>query len=168
MVRTTLALLLAVGLLAGCADSGTATTSPSTPAPGSSSTPAPASTPNPGPTPTSAAPAALILMLERTGGFVGVDQAITIAGDGSWTYVDKQTGATSTGRFNPSQRSQFVGLAQDPRLAQDLGQPSEVVCNDGFEYALIMGTLSGTFEDCGSMRPAVEALLTFVMDATDF
>ena len=59
---------------------------------------------------------ALTLTLVRTGGFVGVNQTITIAADGSWTYVDKRAGTTSTGRLRPDQVAQLVKLLQDPSV----------------------------------------------------
>jgi hypothetical protein len=111
---------------------------------------------------------ALTLTLVRTGGFVGVNQTITIAADGSWTYVDKRAGTTSTGKLSPDQVAQLVKLLQDPALAQDLRQPSGVVCSDAFEYAVTLGSLSAMVEDCGQVRPSVDAVLMFVTDSTDF
>ena len=175
MLRITLALLLAAGLLTGC----TATDSVS---PSDSGSPGASGSPEATTTPTAAVSAAasssaavstlpsgaLTLTLVRTGGFVGVNQTITIAADGSWTYVDKRAGTTSTGRLSPDQVAQLVKLLQDPALAQDLRQPSGVVCSDAFEYAVTMGSLSAMVEDCGQVRPSVDAVLSFVTDSTDF
>ena len=173
MLRTTLALLLAAGLLTGCtatdgvspsgSGSPEATTTPT--AAGSASAPAPSSASGGA---TTLPSGALTLTLVRTGGFVGVNQTITIAADGSWTYVDKRAGTTSTGKLSPDQVAQLVKLLQDPALAQDLRQPSGVVCSDAFEYAVTMGSLSAMVEDCGQVRPSVDAVLNFVTDSTDF
>jgi hypothetical protein len=178
MLRTTLALLLAAGLLTGCtatdgvspSDSGSpeATTTPT--AAGSASAPAPSSGSGGAASggATTLPSGALTLTLVRTGGFVGVNQTITIAADGSWTYVDKRAGTTSTGKLSPDQVGQLVKLLQDPALAQDLRQPSGVVCSDAFEYAVTLGSLSAMVEDCGQVRPSVDAVLMFVTDSTDF
>jgi len=172
MPRTTLALLLVAGLLTGCtatdAASPEASATPSAPAAGSASVSASAPA-SPGSTAATTLPSgALTLTLVRTGGFVGVDQTITIAADGSWTYVDKRAGTTSTGRLRPDQVAQLVKLLQDPALAQDLRRPSDVVCSDAFQYSVTIGSLSASVEDCGQVRPSVEAVLTFVTDSTDF
>jgi hypothetical protein len=172
MPRTTLALLLAVGLLTGCTatgagSSGETTTTPAASATGS--TPAGTSGPAVGSPAATAFPSgALTLTLVRTGGFVGVNQTITIAADGSWSYVDKRSGTASTGRLSPDQVAQLTKLLQDPALVQDLRQPTGVVCSDAFQYAVTIGSLSATVEDCGQVRPSVEAVLTFVTDSTDF
>jgi hypothetical protein len=173
MPRTTLALLLAAGLLTGCtatdapSSAGEATTTPAASATGS--TPAGTSGPAVGSPAATAFPSgALTLTLVRTGGFVGVNQTITIAADGSWSYADKRSGTASTGRLSPDQVAQLTKLLQDPALVQDLRQPTGVVCSDAFQYAVTIGSLSATVEDCGQVRPSVEAVLTFVTDSTDF
>jgi hypothetical protein len=172
MPRTTLALLLTVGLMTGCTatDGASPEASPTPPASAPDSTPAGTSaSASPGPPAATAFPSgALTLTLVRTGGFVGVDQTITIAADGSWTYVDKRAGTTSTGRLSPDQVARLTKLLQDPALVQDLRQPTGVVCSDAFLYAVTIGSLSATVEDCGQVRPTVEAVLTFVTDSTDF
>ena len=144
--------LVVTGLLAGCATpTGTADR------PGS-------------PTASAAPPAATLptVSLTRTGGFAGVNQSITIAADGTWTYADKRGSTSSTGQFTQAQLAQLAQLALDPRIAQEALQTSGTVCNDAFHYTVAIGGQNATFEDCGGSRPAIRAMVEYVAQTTDF
>jgi hypothetical protein len=150
--------LVVTGLLAGCAT------------PTNSAGGAPATSPSAAP-PSATTPAAtglLSVSLTRSGGIAGVNQSIVIGADGTWTYTDKRSGATSSGQFTPAQVVQLAQLASDPRVAQEVLMSSDTTCNDAFHYTLAVGTQSATFEECGQPRPAVQAMLTFITENTAF
>jgi hypothetical protein len=150
--------LVVTGLLAGCA---TPTNSPGG---------APATSPFvvPPSATASATTGQLSVSLTRSGGIAGVNQTIVIGADGTWTYTDKRSGATSSGQFTPAQVLQLAQLASDPRVAQEVLTSSGPVCNDAFHYTLAVGSQSATFEECGQSRPAVQAMLTFITENTAF
>jgi hypothetical protein len=152
--------LVVTGLLAGCA----------TPTNSAGGTGSPAATqPSASDLPSASVAALPSVSLTRSGGFAGVNQTIVISADGTWTYTDKRSNATSSGQFTPAQLVQFAQLALDPRLAQEaLQTASGPVCNDAFQYTLAVGSQSASFEDCGQSRPAVKAVLSFVADNTAF
>jgi hypothetical protein len=110
------------------------------------------------------------LSVVRTGGFIGVNQSLSVKSDGSWTYQDRNSGESRTGRFTSNQRQQLVRLAADPDVAREARKsPPPVVCNDTFVYALRVGEVSVRFDECwGDDRPAVNALLDMLMAATPF
>jgi len=143
-------LVAAVGLLAACG--GVTVNEPPTASSGAPATTAPA-----GP---------MTITLTRSGGIAGVHETIVIDTSGNWTYTDQRKAQSQKGTFTPAQLAQLAQLATDPRLAQEMGGGGTSVCNDAFQYALTIGGQMYRFEDCGQSRPAVQAILGVIAEAT--
>jgi hypothetical protein len=153
--------VLALGACGSAGDSPEA--APSTPAPATTPAPTPTAVPPattappattpPAPDPTTAARGVTI---ERTGGFVGIDQSIVVEADGRWTYrrsrIGSGGGTPQTGQLTGEQRAELQGLLANPRLAREVGKGSD--CADGFEYTLVTGKTKVQWADCGSGSPA--------------
>ncbi|GAA4456947.1 hypothetical protein [Phytohabitans houttuyneae] len=137
--------VLAVLVLAGC-------TSPPAPTPGPSPSPSHTSVPVRA---TSAPPQAAGVTIERSGGFVGVDQSVTVDPDGRWTYYRNRAGAGGgtpvRGRLNEIQLADLQALLADPKLGTEAADPGE--CADGFVYKLVTGATRVEWADCGSGQP---------------
>jgi hypothetical protein len=139
--------VLAVLALAGCTSSPTPTPTP-TPTPAAPSTTAPA--------PPSGSPVRSAgVTVERTGGFVGVDQHITVDPDGRWTYYRTRVGTAGgtpvRGRLNDDQLADLRALLADPKLGSEVGETSD--CADGFIYTLVTGPTKVRWADCGTGSP---------------
>lgn len=105
----------------------------------------------------------------RGGGFAGVNQSIAVAADGSWVYTDKRKQSTENGTLTEAQRAELARLAGAPGLFAELsGSPYPMPsCADAFTFEIVVAGRSGGFTDCGGQpRPAVDALLAFLADAT--
>ncbi|MDQ7906651.1 hypothetical protein RB614_19225 [Phytohabitans sp. ZYX-F-186] len=107
---------------------------------------------------TAAAPttvAAAGVTVERTGGFVGIDQNITVEPDGRWTYyrsrVGQGGGTPVRGRLNDAQLADLRALLADPQLGREVGESSD--CADGFVYTLVTGPTKVEWADCGTGSP---------------
>jgi hypothetical protein len=100
----------------------------------------------------------------------GAGQSLWIAADGSWLYTDPKAGISTRGQLTPAQSSALVKLLTDPALVTALADPpsdAAISCPDGRAYTLRFGT-SDTFSflDCGSLPPAVEAVIQELMADT--
>jgi hypothetical protein len=114
---------------------------------------------NPGAAMDSASPSATdpVVSLVRTGGFAGVNDRVSIAGDGSWTVTDR-TSAQRTGRLTEQQRDSLRRLAADPRLGQESKRtqgPSR--CADVYQYVLTVNEVRISFIDCPTDADLPEA-----------
>jgi hypothetical protein len=93
--------------------------------------------------------------VERTGGFVGVDQNIRVEPDGRWTYYRNRVGTGGgtpvRGRLNDAQLADLRALLADPKLAGEKGDSSD--CADGFMYTLVTGATKVQWADCGTGSP---------------
>jgi hypothetical protein len=145
--------VLGVLVLAAC-------TSPSDPDPSTPSSPLPSSGASSTAVPSTAAAApsaarAAGVTIERTAGFVGIDQNITIEPDGRWTYHRTRIGAGGgtplRGRLNDAQLGDLQRLLADPKLGREVAESSE--CADGFVYTLVTGPTRVQWADCGSGSP---------------
>jgi hypothetical protein len=128
------------------------------PAPGPS--PLPSTSPSLAP-PTTVAPSPTVraagVTVERTGGFVGIDQNISVEPDGRWTYYRSRVGAGGgtpvRGRLNDDQLADLQALLADPNLGREVGESSD--CADGFNYTLVTGPTKIQWADCGTGSPSV-------------
>jgi hypothetical protein len=159
--------VLMVVALAACESPAPSTVVPSTVPPstaasatGGPSTAVPPTTAPPATgAPTSAVPPptarAAGVTVERTGGFVGIDQNITVDPDGRWTYYRNRVGAGGgtpvRGRLNDTQLADLRTLLADPKLGREVGESSE--CADGFVYTLVTGATKVQWADCGTGSP---------------
>lgn len=105
--------------------------------------------------------------VERTGGIAGVEQSITVAPDGRWSYHQDRPGQGGVdkpvrGRLNEMYRADLQALLADPALATETGGKAD--CADGFGYKLVTGATLVEWTDCGGDGPPtasrVVALLT--------
>jgi hypothetical protein len=113
------------------------------------------------------APGSLTFSLTRTGGIAGVNEMVVIDASGNWTYTDQRKGQSQKGQLTAAQLAQLGQLALDPRIPQELADKGTTVCSDAFQYTLtIGGGRMYRFEDCGQSRPAVQAVLAVIADAT--
>jgi hypothetical protein len=167
-VAGTAAAVIAALVVAGCAtptgtgSGGQPAGTPTGGVPSASPSPTTGASPQPQSNPPAPAPAAVRLVINRTGGFAGVNETITIEPDGSWVY-----NGSERGRLTAAQLADIMRLVRDPRLASEMRAPNQAVCNDAFRYTFRIGELSGSFEDCAN-RPAVNAVLTAIGQATPF
>lgn len=146
------ALLAVAGLLAGCG--GVTVNEP----PAAPSSAAPVTTmPPAGP---------MTITLTRTGGIAGVQETVVIDAAGNWTYTDKRKGQSQKGTFTPAQLAQLAQFAADPQLRDQVRGGATSVCNDAFNYLLTIGGQTYRFDDCGQSRPAVQAILGVIAEAT--
>jgi hypothetical protein len=116
---------------------------------------------------TPADPPSPAVTVVRTGGFAGVNETLTVAPDGSWLYTDHRRNLTQAGTLTPAQRAQLRAAATDPALAAAFREPAGGGCADGFQYAVTVGDLSGSFDDCGGTdHAAIRAVIAAVTPAT--
>ena len=117
--------------------------------------------------PATSAPAGpMTITFTRSGGIAGVHQTVVIDASGNWTYTDQRKGQSEKGTLTPAQLAQLAQLATDPRVAEEVRGGGTSVCNDAFQYALTIGNQMYRFEDCGQSRPAVQAILSVIAEAT--
>jgi hypothetical protein len=107
--------------------------------------------------------------ITRTGGIAGVMQTLVISADGTWTYTDRKSGNTQSGKFTTSQGQDLARLAADPAIvaeSRDGGAPPG--CADGYIYTIAVGEASTRYEQCGAAtkRPVTDQLLALVHEAT--
>jgi len=163
-------------LLGACAAGGTSG-APGTPdvtsgPPATATTPPPATSPQdttrpPNPPVTGAAQGRVTV--SRTGGIAGVMQVLQVEQDGSWVFTDKRRAITKSGRLTAAQRQQLVGLVTSPAFVREARMTPAGMCNDGFLYAVQVGSLVARQDDCGSssQQPTLSAVIDLMVDATD-
>jgi hypothetical protein len=171
LVPVLTALTAAAVTLAGCATPGTPgpaggpTQSTSGTGQIGSGSPSPPSGPGAGQT---ASDGLTSLTITRTGGLAGVRQTLSLKPDGSWIYADTRNGATGRGTLTSSQRAAVVQVVTDPQLIAQLSQRTPpAVCNDGFVYALQLGSETFSFNDCSSAKLPAD-LVAALAAATPF
>jgi hypothetical protein len=120
----------------------------------------------PAPSVPATAVGSLTMTLTRSGGIAGVQEMVIVDAAGNWTYTDQRKEQSLKGTFTPAQMVQLSQLALDPRLADEVRNRGTGVCNDGFQYSLTVGSQNYSFDDCGEARPAVQALLGVIAEAT--
>ena len=92
------------------------------------------------------------MRIDRTGGFIGVDQAITISRTGRWRYSDHRSGVVSSGHLRLWQIWTLRRLLRDPALPGSLGNHPNPGCADAFEYRVVLAWWQpvSTYTDCGN------------------
>jgi hypothetical protein len=160
-MRTWIGLLLVL-VVAGCGAPGGA--APVGPAPGG---PGPGG-PGAGAGTTAAHP--YPLTISRTGGFVGVNESITVRADGGWSYSAIKGKPTAQGMLSAADLATVTQTLSDPRFGLDVRPHKQNgVCADGFTYAVSIGPETSTFDDCGEGdRPLFTALLDLLGQRTPF
>jgi hypothetical protein len=147
--RYLVAVVLAALALTGCAAAGT---------PGSS-------VPSPGDTRADRLPAPITI--DRSGGFAGVRQRITVQPAGEWT-VTGPAGTTRTGVLSADQRATLRRLVTGGTWWTDRRpSTSPAPCADGFAYVVVIGDHTAAADDCtmGGL-PALRGLVTLIVGAT--
>ncbi|MEV1071964.1 hypothetical protein [Micromonospora parva] len=167
-----IAVALLAALLAGCTS---VDRTPTTPAPPATATgPAAPSTDASPPTtaPTVSAGAGGVMprvTLRGSGGFAGRGDLIVVEPDGQWTVTDR-AGSRRTGRLAPADQGLLAGLAADPRLSTEAGQPTTATtCADVMHYRLTVGSTETGYADCpaeGPPPPATQAVVKLLLRAT--
>jgi hypothetical protein len=163
--------------LAGCDGGSSALPQPSRPGGTASATPpasttGPTSSPTPGPaatrTPSPAGGARGAVLVHRTGGFAGVDESLSVAADGSWSYGNARRGTQQSGRLTPAQRDSLQRLLAAPQLGGEANQTPSANCADGFLYTISTGSVRVAFADCGGMDepPTASAIIELLTAAT--
>ena len=106
--------------------------------------------------------------INRTGGIAGVNEEITIAPSGAWSYSSRRPAKTEAGRLTEAELAQLTRLAHDPGLAEEAAKTRPGQCNDGFLYNVSVGGSKLSFEDCGarSEQPTFEELMRLITAAT--
>src|SRR5215472_14119696 len=60
------------------------------------------------------------LTIKRTGGFIGVNESITVRSDGSWSYAGDQGKAPAQGRLTAAELEQVTQTLANPAFAADV------------------------------------------------
>ncbi|GAB2959609.1 hypothetical protein GCM10027280_55530 [Micromonospora polyrhachis] len=167
---------LLVLVTAGCTGGGNPSPAPggSTPTPEpSTSTPSGPVGTSPGQPPVGTSPGHPpagdgAVTIVRTGGFAGVWQSLTVAGDGRWTYHDRPNDRdVETGALTAAQRTRLRTLLADPALAAEATRkPGPPACADGFSYTLTTGSSTVSWLDCGDAPKTAGSVVRLLEDAT--
>ncbi|WP_435213137.1 hypothetical protein [Streptomyces sp. bgisy034] len=165
-----MAVVMVAGLLglAGCASergaagaeqtdvaAGTPTaTSPSTPASPAPATP-PSGSPRPSPVPVTG-PDQLLVTMEVTGGFAGVQKEVALRGDGTVHTTDK--GERAVRRTSEAQFTELRTLLGDPALGDVSDFTQNTQAADLFQYTLRFGGRT-VRTDLSAEQPALDRLV---------
>ncbi|MEH0933496.1 hypothetical protein [Micromonospora sp. CPCC 205558] len=169
------AVALLAALLTGCTSVDRApTATPAQPSAATATSPAAPATGTSQPTtaPTVSAGAGGVtpqVTLRASGGFTGRGDVIVVEPNGQWTVTDR-AGSRRTGRLTPADQGLLAGLAADPRLSTEAGQPTTATnCADVMHYRLTVGSNETGYADCpaeGPPPPATQALVKLLLRAT--
>ncbi len=89
--------------------------------------------------------------VEKTGGFAGVTEKITIDESGKWTK------GQASGRLTVEKSQQLQELAANPKLAAEATQTRpQTQCRDAFEYSVTAGKTTVRYVDCSTDGPLPE------------
>jgi len=156
----------AVTTSASASESASAVAGTSTPA----ASPAPVSPTTsvptkPGRSGTTTSAAGPLLVLRRTGGLVGVQDAVRIERSGAWTA--DRSGAGTTGRLPEATRRSLVALLQGSTWATEGASSPGGACPDGFRYAITAAGRTLSTDDCRvASQPTLRLLVATVLAAT--
>jgi hypothetical protein len=108
--------------------------------------------------------------IERSGGFAGVRQAMTVQETGAWSYENVKGSATAeTGQLPTDQVQAIVRVLTDAGLRGEISDARpDPGCSDAFLYSLTVQGERHVFEDCGKLGPLLQALLTALREGTPF
>jgi len=126
----------------------------------------PAATSTPVSTPTTGAPvAAGSIEVERSGGFAGRQEVLTIDGAGKWTLTG--SGAAKSGMLTAEQHTKLKALVASSALAKETSAKPNPNCADGFRYQVRTASSTVSWEDCGagSTKPAIASQIVTLIDA---
>lgn len=130
-VAAVLGLLFPVPMSVGCASQSAGAAAHSS---GSGSTPEAAPLPP--------------IVVQRTGGFAGRKDTVTVDPTGAWSATDRG-GTQKAGSLTPAQLTTIRALATDPRLPAEAGQRRPPTrCRDAFAYQLTVGGTHIEYVDC--------------------
>lgn len=88
------------------------------------------------------------ITLQRTGGFAGSKDTVTVDPHGAWDATNR-AGAHTAGSLSPDQISAIRTLAGDPRLTAEAGRTRPPTsCRDAFDYQLTVGGKRIAYADC--------------------
>jgi hypothetical protein len=88
------------------------------------------------------------ITVQRTGGFAGLSDAVTLDPHGAWSTT-RRTGARATGELTPAQTTAIHALAADPKLAGEASRTrAPTRCSDAFHYVLTVGPVHVAYADC--------------------
>jgi hypothetical protein len=89
-----------------------------------------------------------LIAVQRTGGFAGLKDAVTVDPYGAWSVTDR-AGTRSTGELTADQIAAIRPLATDPRLTAEAERAAVATkCRDAFHYVLTVGTAQIAYVDC--------------------
>jgi hypothetical protein len=178
-VPAALVALIATGLLAGCGGADSAAPSQVVTSPASAAPSGAPSAPSTTPSAVTGAPSAATgapptaagspprIIVRRTGGFVGVEQMLTVRPDGEWAWTGVDSGGgPNHGRLTGAQRAELARLAAEPALAEEARQkPAPPQCADGYDYVLTVGSMRVVWIDCDPVTPPTAVAITDLLAA---
>lgn len=86
--------------------------------------------------------------VQRTGGFAGAQDTVTLDPHGTWNATNR-AGTRTAGSLTPDQVSAIRTLADDPRLASEATQTRPPTrCRDAFNYHVTVGAERISYVDC--------------------
>lgn len=90
------------------------------------------------------------LALQRTGGFAGLNDTVTVDPHGTWSATNR-AGTRTAGALTADQLAELRRLATDARLVAEAGQRRPpTTCRDAFTYRLTVGGTRIEYVDCPS------------------
>lgn len=125
----------------------------------------PTTAPTTGPAATATAPAQLPAAIEfhRTGGFVGTDDKLTVATDGSYTTAGKLL-KDHKGKMDAADLAALAKALADANIKADAQYKADSGIKDGFQYDLKTAGHTVTWEDMAKLPKEFEALAAKIND----
>jgi len=131
------------------------------------------------PTPTTVSPsptgtmaptlASHTVVLERTGGFAGQHETVTVNPTGAW-HRSSRTGKRVSGQLTTAQQRELNALAADARLPDEARRtPGPTRCHDAFTYRITIDSTTISYVDCPTdtaLPAAAMAIVVLVESAT--
>lgn len=89
-----------------------------------------------------------MISVQRTGGFAGRRDTVTVDAQGVWTVTDR-AGTRRAGSLTADQATAIRILAADPRIVDEADQTRPPTrCRDAYSYVLTVGDTELAFVDC--------------------
>lgn len=107
------------------------------------------------------------VIVTKTGGFAGLEQKVTVAEDGTWTYTDVRAERTETGKLADDKLQRLHGLADSNDLLTAPTGKSDQQCADMFIYGVTVGDTVASSDSCGlPPNETFAEILALVTDET--
>lgn len=89
----------------------------------------------------------ILATYQVSGGIAGIDETLTVRGDGSLEFVSNRPNAGKTGQATPEQVKKLLSLINDPAVADLQRTYGQNQCCDRFTYVITIGNKTITTYD---------------------